>query len=86
MLKNLLKALEAAEKETDRLDALWNKEPENEEIEAAWDKAYKTEYDAREAVKKYIMKLTGIDQYTAGKMTTSKYRDRLKTIAEKEWR
>lgn len=84
MLKDLLKALEAAEKETDRIDALWNEEPENAEIEAAWDKAYKTEYDAREAVRNYIMKLTGIDQFTAGKMTTIKYRDRLKAIAEKE--
>lgn len=83
MLKDLLKDLETAEKESDRLDALYTADPENEEIELAWNKAYAAQTKALRAVRDYIISLIGISESTAIKMIMF-HREELKSISLKE--
>lgn len=69
-MKEIVKRLEAAVKESSKIDDMWELDPENEELEKAWNEAYKTEYDIRKELASAIMKFTKeIDFDTAFKMT-----------------
>ena len=86
MLEKLLKNLEAAEAESNRMDSVYEEDPENREIEMAWLEAYNAAHDAHEALVKYLletMKANGmkdITRATVNKMI-AKHRGSLKKIA-----
>lgn len=69
-MKEIVKRLEAAVKESNKIDEAWELDPENTELEKAWDAAYKTEYGIRTELANAIVKFTKqIDFETAFKMT-----------------
>ena len=69
-LKRLMAEFEAAEKESDRIDALWEEDYENEALEAEWIAAYKAETSAREKLQDALVKLASgaVDGKTARTM------------------
>lgn len=82
-LKRLMAEFEAAEKESDRIDELWEEDYENEELEAEWTAAYKAETSAREKLQDALVKLTNeaVDGKTARMMIYAK-RAELKALIE----
>ena len=54
-MKELLKALQAAEEKANEIDRAWEADPENEALETAFDKAYAAEYKAHEALANEIV-------------------------------
>lgn len=76
-MKELLKALEAAETTTNAADAAWEADPENDRLEMAFDKAYKAECEAFAAVVDKIVIITSgrIDKKTAATMLRCKRND-----------
>lgn len=73
-MKELLKKLNAAELEANRIDELWEADPDNAELEAQWDAAYKTEGAIFAKAVCEIVKITSgqIDRSTAASMLRSK--------------
>lgn len=80
-IKEMFKALEAAEAEMDIIDAKYDEEPENEEVEVAWTKAYEKEHEAFTAVVNEIVKISNgmIDSKTAATTIRAK-REELKNL------
>lgn len=70
-MKEIVKRLEKAIAESNRIDSEWENNPESAELEKAWDEAYKTEYEIRKELANAIMEFTlkQIDYDTAFKMT-----------------
>lgn len=69
-MKEIVKRLESAIEESNKIDEKWELDPENTELEKAWDAAYKTEYGIRTELANAIVKFTKqIDFETAFKMT-----------------
>lgn len=69
-MKEIVKRLEKAIAESNRIDSEWENNPESTELEKAWNDAYKTEYEIRKELASAIMKFTKkIDLETAFKMT-----------------
>lgn len=73
-MKELLKALQAAEEKANEIDRAWEADPENESLETAFDKAYAAEYKAHEALANEIVRTTSgrIDFQTASTMIRKK--------------
>lgn len=86
MLEKLLKKLETAEAESNRMDSVYEADPENRENEIAWLEAYNAAFDAHEEVVKFLMEvlrangMKDIDRSTVNKMI-AEHRDQLTTIA-----
>jgi len=57
-IKRLLEQLQAAEKESSRLDKLWDEDPGNKELEVAWSNAYGDECAAIESLSAEIEKVS----------------------------
>lgn len=76
-MKELLKALEAAEITANAADAAWEADPENGRLETAFDEAYKAECEAFAAVVDKIVSITSgrIDRKTAATMLRCKRKD-----------
>ena len=76
-MKELLKALEEAEKKANEADSAWEKDPENTELEKNFDEAYKAENKAFQAVVEKIVSLTSgrIDKKTASTMLRSRRKE-----------
>lgn len=55
MLKELLRKLDEAVAQTNKLDDKWSEEPENKDLETAWNLAYKAEYEAHKAFSKALV-------------------------------
>jgi hypothetical protein len=69
-MKEIVKRLEKAIAESNRIDSEYEKNPESAELEKAFDDAYKAEYEIRKELATAIMKFTKeIDFDTAFKMT-----------------
>lgn len=69
-MKEIVKRLEEAIAESNRIDSEYEKNPESAELEKAFDDAYKAEYAIRKELASAIMKFTKkIDLETAFKMT-----------------
>lgn len=83
-MKELLKALEAAEIKANAADAAWEADPESAQLEASFDEAYTAECNAFEAVVKEIVSMTSgrIDAKTASVMLRSR-RNEIKSLAER---
>lgn len=73
-MKELLKKLNAAELEANRIDELWEADPDNAELEAQWDAAYKTEGAIFAKAVYELVKITSgqINLSTAASMLRSK--------------
>lgn len=73
-MKELLKALQAAEEKANEIDKAWEADPESEALEAAFDEAYAAEYKAHEALANEIVRITSgkIDFQTASTMIHKK--------------
>lgn len=86
MLEKLLKDLEDAESESNRMDSIYEVDPENREIEMAWMEAYNAAHDAHEALVRYLMEtmkengMRDITRETVNKMI-AEHRGQLKRIA-----
>ena len=57
-IKDLLAALEAAEKKSNEIDEAWEKDPNNQALEAAWIVAYKAETKANAELVASIIRVT----------------------------
>jgi hypothetical protein len=69
-MKEIVKRLEKAIAESNRIDSEYEKNPESAELEKAFDDAYKAEYEIRKELANAIIKFTKeIDFDTAFKMT-----------------
>ena len=70
-MKEIVKRLEKAIAESNRIDREYEKNPESTELEKAFDDAYKAEYAIRKELANAIIEFTlnQIDFYTAFKMT-----------------
>lgn len=70
-MKDIVKRLEKAIAESNRIDGEYEKNPESAELEKAWNDAYKTEYEIRKELANAIIEFTlkQIDFDTAFKMT-----------------
>lgn len=79
-LKELLKVLERAEKETDKKFTLYKESPEDYEKERMFDHAHMIEESARNDVSNFVAKITGLDQFTVALMTGIKHRNTLKEL------
>jgi hypothetical protein len=80
-IKDLLAALEAAEKKSDELDIAYEKEPENQALEAEWMDAYRAENEAFGKLKAAIASFTNgaIDEKAASALIMGK-RTELKNL------
>lgn len=78
-LRAELALLRVAERESNRLDELWNTEPENEKMEAEWDAAYRQEHEIFDKCIGLLVKLTGVTRGTAYTMLQTR-RDRIEDI------
>ena len=70
-MKEIVKRLEKAIAESNRIDSEYEKNPESAELEKAFDDAYKAEYEIRKELANSIIEFTlkQIDFDTAFKMT-----------------
>lgn len=69
-MKEIVKRLEKAIAESNRIDGEYEKNPESTELEKAFDDAYKAEYAIRKELANAIVEFTKkIDYDTAFKMT-----------------
>lgn len=59
MLKKLLRRLDNAVAQTNRLDDKWSADPHNKGLEKAWNMAYKSEYEAHKAFSKALIEASG---------------------------
>ena len=83
-MKELLKRLEKAERETNRLEKLYDVDFENEELEKEFDKAYELQFKLFNELVNEISKITNgkIDVTTARQMINDK-RQQLAMIFER---
>lgn len=69
-MKEIVKRLEKAIAESNRIDSEYEKNPESAELEKAFDDAYKAEYEIRKELANAIVEFAKeIDYDTAFKMT-----------------
>lgn len=69
-MKEIVKRLEKAIAESNKIDSEWENNPESTELEKAWDDAYKAEYEIRKELANAIVEFAKkIDYDTAFKMT-----------------
>lgn len=82
-MKEIVKRLEKAIAESNKIDSEWELNPESTELEKAWDEAYKTEYAIRKELASAIMNFTKeIDLDTAFKMTYNPHTIELIKLAD----
>lgn len=80
-MKELLIKLTAAEKETERLEALVDAHLENEELDSQWDAAYKVEFDLYiEAAKQIVTITSGKIDFDTAKAMVKTRRTELKVL------